>query len=48
MLAGCDNVASLSTTREQEGVEEAHFQKEEKHPRGKRRAATTPHSHAVA
>src|SRR5258708_7645994 len=39
MPAGCGSVASLSTTQEQEGAEEACFQEGEKPPRGQIRAA---------
>jgi hypothetical protein len=44
MLVGCDSEASLSTTREPEGVEETHLQEGEKHLRVQEKVAKAPHS----
>src|SRR5258706_14441188 len=46
MLVGYDNEASLSTTLEPEGVEEARLQEGEKHLRVQEKVAKAPHSRA--
>jgi hypothetical protein len=46
MLVGCDSEASLSTTPEPEGVEEARLREGEKHLRVQEKVAKVPHSPA--
>jgi hypothetical protein len=48
MLVGCDSEASLSTTPEPEGVEEARLREGKKHLKLQKKAAKAPHSPAEA